>query len=211
METRADNGLDTPLVPVLIRRGRNSQFSRYWLSLTYLLSSLLLFPGLIVTFESLLDCSPGFSMWLQALAGTNIVTICVLLGQSFSSRNSRDRYMCLALGPAPFYVLELMIDFVGVCVVAKDWESWCRWMCMPMVLVSLGKMWIHCFYSTTVMSQGCERYGMGLCQSFMSSENVYGKCPICNQTITPGQEIADQKCPNGHLFHLTCSPCPLDV
>lgn len=207
MERDQQSSLVTPLVPSAVHRPSRVSHGSFCLFLsTALLSSALMSPGLYLTFKpDNMTCDTCFLLWFQGQTCLNTLVLCILLFQFLTPRDTTDHYWLLSMLPAPLFVLEVVLDLVGVMLFAAAPDDMnCRLMCVPVVVMSLVKQWLHCFYCSTVLSQGCDRYGLRLCYAYFSPSNVYANCPICQQTITPGQELYAQKCPEGHLFHLQC-------
>lgn len=197
--------LATPLVPSTVyRRNRLSHGSFCLFLTTAVLSSALISPGLYLTLKpDNTACDSYFLLWFQGQSCLNTLAMCVLLFQFLIPRESKDHYWLLSMLPAPLFVIEVVMDLVGVMLLAAaPYTMKCSVLCIPAVIMSLLKQWLHCFYCSTVLSQGYSHYGLHLC--YFPPTNIYSPCPICQQTITPGQEISLQKCPKSHLFHLKC-------
>lgn len=206
MEPERHRDLAIPLVGSLNLPPKVRQTGCFCLFLaTSLLCSVLMSPGLYMTFKpENLSCDRYFLLWFQGTTGLNLLTFCILLCQFLLPRDSTDHFWLLSLLPAPLFVLEVVLDLVGAILLsATGCSANCRTTCVAVVVVSLGKQWVHCCYSSTVLSQGCEEYGLRLCFTYFRS-NVYASCPVCKEVVTPGQELSPLIHSEGQLLHLKC-------
>lgn len=210
MDVERQGDLDLPLVASTLNPTKERQTGSFSLFLaTSLLCSVLMFPGLYITLkpESSVCDFPLF-LWFQGATGLNLVSFCILLCQFLFSKDTTDHFWLLSMLPAPLFLLEVVLDLAGAFLITEaGWNASCRLVCGAMVGISLGKQYIHCFYSSSVLYQGCEEHGLRLLSHYFHG-NVYQKCPVCLEIITPGQELAPQIGSEGSFLHLTCRETP---